>query len=81
MNLKNKTEEEIRVIFQPGRTFYHIGDKYRVVNYTFDGDAELIIVKSWNRYKNRWCYETWTWHIFYPVYVRFGNISLTKRKR
>ena len=82
MELKNKTLQEIKEIFKPGKTFYFVGEKYHVVNYTFEGDTELIVVKSWNKYRNRWCYEVWEFNkIFYEVKVRFGNISLTKPKK
>ena len=82
MKLKNKTLQEIKEIFKPGKTFYFIGGKFHVINYTFDGDIELIIVKSRNRYHNRWCYEVWKFkEIFYEVNVRFGHVSLTKPKR
>ena len=80
MNLKNKTEEEIRAIFQPGRTFYYLGDKYHVVGYAQDGDVVLVIVKSWSKYNKRTFYEAWKWNIFYPVKICFGNVTLTKKK-
>jgi hypothetical protein len=82
MELKNKTFQEIKEIFKPGKTFYITGDKYHVVNYTFDGDIELIVVKSWNKYKNRWCYDVWKFkEIFYEVDVQFGYVRFTKHKR
>jgi hypothetical protein len=82
MELKNKTEQEIKEIFKPGKTFYITGDKYHVVNYTFDGDIELIVVKSWNKYKNRWCYDVWKFReIFYEVDVLFGYVRFSKHKR
>ena len=81
MELKNKTEQEIKVIFKPGKAFYYHLTKYRVVNYIFDGDTELIMVKSWNKYHNRWCYDLWEYsEIFYEEKVRFGYVSLTKPK-
>lgn len=82
MALKNKTEQEVKEILKPGKTFYIHREKHHVVNYTFDGDTELIVVKSWNKYKNRWCYDVWKYvEIFYEVDVRFGYVSLTKPKR
>jgi len=82
MELKNKTEQEIKEIFKHGKTFYLTGNKYHVVNYTFDGDIELIVVKSWNKYKNRWCYDVWKFReIFYEVDVLFGYVRFSKHKR
>ena len=87
MELKKKTEQEIKEIFVPGRTFYVAGDKYHVGNYTTDEtekddeQKDMIVVKSWNKYKNRWCYEVWQWYIFYSIDVCFGYVRLTKKKR
>lgn len=87
MELKKKTEQEIKEIFVPGRTFYVAGDKYHVVNYTTDETEKdderknMIVVKSWNKYRNRWCYEVWKWYIFYSIDVCFGYVRLTKKKR
>ena len=85
MNLKKKTEKELREIFKPGRTFYLAGDKYHIVNYTVDNTEkgteakEMVVVKSWNRWKNRWCYEVWHWYLFTSIDMWY--VRLTKKKR
>jgi hypothetical protein len=81
MELKNKTLQEIKEIFKPGKTFYLTGDKYHVINYTLDGDIELIVVKSWDKYRNRWCYEAWKLKSFYECDVQDGYVRFTKHKR
>jgi hypothetical protein len=82
MELKNKTEQEIKEIFKPGKTFYIAGNKCHVVNYTFDGNIELIVVKSWNKFRNRWCYDVWRFkEIFYEVDVLYGYVRFSKHKR
>ena len=81
MALKNKTEQEVKEIFKPGKTFYLTGRKYHVVNYTFDGDIELIVVKSWNKYRIRWCYEVWKFKSFYEGDVQDGYVRFSQHKR
>lgn len=82
MELRNKTEQEIKEIFKPGKTFYIAGNKYHVVNYTFDGNIELIVVKSWNKFRNRWCYDVWRFNeSFYEVDVQYGYVRFSKHKR
>ena len=47
-----------------------------------DGDIELIVVKSWNKFRNRWCYDVWRFkEIFYEVDVLYGYVRFSKHKR
>lgn len=32
-------------------------DLWHIVNIFYDGDYEMIVLKSWAKYKNRWVYE------------------------
>lgn len=81
MEIQNKTEEELKQMFCPGKVFYRgPRDKYHVVNYTYDGDIELIIIKSWNKWKKYWCYETYEWDTFYKIDIRFNYVRLSKPK-
>ena len=82
MELKNKTEQEIKEIFKPGKTFYIHREKHHVVNYTFDGNIELIVVKTWDKYRKRWCYDVWKFKKgFYEGDVQDGYVRFSKHKR
>ena len=81
MELKNKTLQEIKEIFKQGKTFYLTGTKYHVVNYTFDGNIELIVVKSWDKYRNRWGYKVWNFKKnFYESDVQDGYVRFSKHR-
>lgn len=49
-----KRKPEIKV----GEKFYYYDrDLWHIVNIFQDGDDTMVVIKSWAKYKNRWCYK------------------------
>jgi len=43
---------------KPGHKFrYSRNELYHVVTSFFDDNEEFFVIKSWNKYKQRWSYE------------------------
>lgn len=54
MAAKRKKNPEIKV----GEKFHWWDrDLWHIVNIFKDGDCEMIVLKSWAKYKNRWVYN------------------------
>lgn len=44
---------------EEGEKFYWSDrNLYHIVHIFNDGDYTMVVMKSWNKYKNRWYYET-----------------------
>ena len=46
---------------------YYDRDLWHVVNLFKDGDTDFAVIKSWAKYKQRWCYkvEAVEWILWY----------------
>lgn len=61
---KKSKRPEIKV----GEKFhYYDRDLWHIVNVFQDGEDTMVVIKSWAKYKNRWCYkveykETLEWY-------------------
>jgi hypothetical protein len=50
----------VKDLFPTGTKFYnrcYDEDPWYVVSYVEDGNIPLIVVKSWSKYKQYWCYK------------------------
>ena len=56
-------KESIKMMFnkdnlKPGHKFYFSrNEPYHIVTSFIDNESELFVIKSWNKYKQRWSYE------------------------
>lgn len=57
-NNTNTFSDTDMVLFQKGDKFYYTDrDIWHVIDVVKDGDDRLVIIKSWSKYKKRWCYK------------------------
>lgn len=51
--------EQQTITIKANDKFYHWrdNDPYYIVGFLKDNDTQLIICKSWSKYKFRWCYN------------------------
>ncbi len=73
-----KGTESFEKAFPPGFRFkYMDGDTWQVVTYVIDDQfkrknpdyfTHLIVIKSWSKHKQRWCYRVETTFCFYSTW-------------
>ena len=72
-----KDTETFEKAFPPGFRFKYIdGDTWQIVAYIIDDQfkrkdpkyfTHLVVIKSWSKYKQRWCYRTDTTFCFFST--------------
>lgn len=56
-------------------------DLWHVVGTLPDGDSTVVVVKSWAKYKRRWCYEVYSPYTFQWILKHQKELEETKKKK
>lgn len=58
MNMKSMPRKNRKPEIKVGEKFHWWDrDLWHIIDIFKDGDNEMIVLKSWAKYKNRWCYK------------------------
>lgn len=89
-NIRKIKGIQIANITRPGTKFHYAYDRdiWHIVNIVNDSNDLLIVIKSWNKYKQRWVYKVeniftfiWTLGIMEELYKDEHNNYYIKDKK